>query len=144
MCEVRVNAQRSGCFRTVLSGGPNGIRSNLHNSSTRFHCTLIIRSLAPSGFLTAQHRFLVWMWLRGPAITDVELACLRGRLRRRLMQGTTTKTNRVKPMTAELCLTVSLGRSGSFRSIHFSSRTAKHLSQALCPLKVTRHRSSRP
>src|SRR2546425_6810568 len=31
-------------------GGPNGTRANLHNSSTRFHCTLIIDLLAlPSG-----------------------------------------------------------------------------------------------
>ena len=29
--------------------GPNGTRSNLQNSSTRFHCSLIIGSLAPSG-----------------------------------------------------------------------------------------------
>jgi hypothetical protein len=28
-------------------GGPNGTRANLHNSSTRFHCTLIIGSLQP-------------------------------------------------------------------------------------------------
>ena len=32
-----------GCAgnRGLFGGGPNGTRSNLHNSSTRFHCTLI-------------------------------------------------------------------------------------------------------
>jgi hypothetical protein len=33
-------------------GGPNGTRSNLQNSSTRFHCTLITGSLTSSRRLT--------------------------------------------------------------------------------------------
>ena len=35
-----------GANNTPVSGGPNGTRANLHNSSTRFHCTLIIDLLA--------------------------------------------------------------------------------------------------
>jgi len=31
--------------------------------------------------------FLAFAWLRGPAITDIEQPCLRGRSHRRQMQG---------------------------------------------------------
>ena len=43
------------------AGGPNGTRSNLHNSSARFHCTLIVGSPPLLAALTGS----VSMWLRG-------------------------------------------------------------------------------
>jgi hypothetical protein len=30
-----------------VGGGPNGTRATLHNSSTRFHCALMMGTLAP-------------------------------------------------------------------------------------------------
>jgi hypothetical protein len=37
-----------------ISSGPKGTRSNLHNSSPRFHCPLIIGLVGPSGLLVGR------------------------------------------------------------------------------------------
>jgi hypothetical protein len=63
--EFTGEASLSKLFRDLIyvspMVGPDGTRSNLHNSSTRFHCTLIIRSLAPFGRVPSQHWFLASM-----------------------------------------------------------------------------------
>ena|SRR5436309_4092463 len=75
---------RSGLARQTYSETrvrfPNGTRSNLHNSSTRFHCTLIIGSLDSSGRLKDPAPILGLDWLQGPAITDVKHPRIRGGL----------------------------------------------------------------
>jgi hypothetical protein len=50
----------------------NGTRANLHNSSTRFHCALIIGSLAPSGRPTGPVVVAAGAWFE-PSTFDLEV-----------------------------------------------------------------------